>query len=103
GGGGGKKPPPKPPDDEEGDGEEGGMLRMSFLEHLEELRSRIIRMLAGLGIAFVACMWFCNDLWLFVQKPAEAALRKLGVNPPNLVAIDPMEQFNIIWIKLPIL
>src|SRR5260370_875176 len=39
GGGGGAAPPPKPPDDE-GDEEEDGMLRMSFLDHLEELRSR---------------------------------------------------------------
>src|ERR1700704_7147429 len=50
GGGGGKIPPPPPGDD--GEEEEDGMLRMSFLEHLEELRSRIIRMLAGLGVAF---------------------------------------------------
>src|SRR5438270_465208 len=102
GGGGGKTPPPKPPEDE-GDDEEGGMLRMSFLEHLEELRNRIIRMLAGLGIAFVACMWFGDKLWLFVQQPAQYALTKLGINPPKLVAIAPMDQFNIIWIKLPIL
>jgi sec-independent protein translocase protein TatC len=102
GGGGGKTPPPKPPDDG-GDEEEDGMLRMSFLEHLEELRTRIIRMLAGLGIAFVACMWFGEKLWLFVQQPAQYALTKLGINPPRLVAIAPMDQFNIIWIKLPIL
>src|SRR6516162_2098865 len=38
-------PPPPPPDDE--DKEEEGMLRMSFLEHLEELRKRILLMLAG--------------------------------------------------------
>src|SRR6266566_1250556 len=37
GGSGGSPPPPKPPDDGE-DEEEDGMLRMSFLEHLEELR-----------------------------------------------------------------
>ena len=102
GGGGGKTPPPKPPDDG-GDEEEDGMLRMSFLEHLEELRSRIIRMLMGLGIAFVGSLWFCNNLWLFVQQPAQYALTKLGINPPHLVAIAPMDQFNIIWIKLPIL
>jgi len=30
-------------------------------------------------------------------------LKHLGVNPPHLVAITPMEQFNIIWLKLPIL
>jgi len=101
-GGGGKTPPPKPPPDED-DGEEDGMLRMSFLEHLEELRARILRMLAGVGIAFLASLAFCDKLWMFVQEPAHYALKKIGVNPPNLVAIAPMDQFNIVWIKLPIL
>src|SRR5262245_45317960 len=40
-------PPPPPPaatsDGDDGDHDEEGMLRMSFLEHLEELRSRLIR------------------------------------------------------------
>jgi sec-independent protein translocase protein TatC len=101
-GGGGKKPPPPPPPDE-GDADEDGMLRMSFLEHLEELRSRILRMVAGVGIAFLASLAFCDKLWMFVQEPAHYALKKIGVNPPNLVAIAPMDQFNIVWIKLPIL
>lgn len=101
-GGGGKTPPPPPPEDPE-DAEEDGMLRMSFLEHLEELRSRILRMLAGVGIAFFASLFYCNQLWLFVQQPAEYALKKIGINPPRLVAIAPMDQFNIVWIKLPIL
>src|SRR5262249_21772239 len=94
-------PPPPPPDD--GDEEEDGMLRMSFLEHLEELRSRLIKMVAGVGIAFLASLTFGDKLWLFVQQPAEYALRRLGINPPRLVAIAPMDQFNIIWVKLPIL
>jgi Sec-independent protein secretion pathway component TatC len=46
-----------------------GMLRMSILEHLEELRSRIIRALIGFGVAYVACMLFANPLWKFVQAP----------------------------------
>src|SRR5882762_3419350 len=96
GGGGGASPPSKPPDDD-GEEEEDGMLRMSFIDHLEELRSRLIRMLMGVGVAFFTSMWFSDKLWLFVQSPAEAALRHLGVNPPKLIAIDPMEQFNIIW------
>ena len=79
------------------------MLRMSFLGHLEELRTRLIRMLMGVGVAFVASLTFSDKLWLFVQEPAHNALMKLGVKPPNLVAIDPMDQFNIIWVKLPIL
>src|SRR5690242_9287439 len=36
-------PPPPPPPAEEEDEEEEGMLRMSFMEHLEELRTRILR------------------------------------------------------------
>src|SRR5262245_23745903 len=101
-GGGGSTPPPKPPGDEE-DSEEEGMLRMSFLEHLEELRSRIIRMLMGVGIAFVGSLTFSNQLWLFVQQPAEYALRRLGYDPPQLVQLAPMDVFNIVWVKLPIL
>src|SRR5437773_631881 len=101
GGGGGAAPPPKPPDD--GEDEEDGMLRMSFLDHLEELRSRLIRMLMGVGVAFFGSMWFSGVLWDFVQKPAEVALKHLGVKPSTLIAIDPMDQFNIIWLKLPIL
>src|SRR5882672_4461185 len=90
GGGGGAAPPPKPPDDD-GEDEEDGMLRMSFLDHLEELRSRLIRMLMGVGVAFVGSMWFSNNLWLFVQKPAEVALKHLGVKQTTLVAISPMD------------
>jgi sec-independent protein translocase protein TatC len=100
-GGRGRLPPPPPPPDS-GDEEE-GMLRMSFLEHLEELRSRILRSLAGVGIAFVLSLTFCNDLWRIVSAPAVDALRTLGINPPNLVQITPMEVFNVVWVKLPIL
>src|SRR5947207_2586487 len=38
-GGGGKTPPPPPPTGGGGEDDD-GMLRMSFLEHLEELRTR---------------------------------------------------------------
>ncbi|HBY61648.1 MAG TPA: twin-arginine translocase subunit TatC [Solibacterales bacterium] len=78
------------------------MLRMSFLEHLEELRSRIIKILMGFGVAFVASLTFTAELWNAVRAPAAAALTSLGLKP-DLVAIEPMEQFNIIWLKLPIL
>jgi sec-independent protein translocase protein TatC len=87
----------------EDDGEEGdGMLRMSFLEHLEELRTRIIRALYGFGVAFLICMIFCYQLWDFVRAPAVDALTKIGVNPPNLIINEPMEGFSIIWVKVPL-
>lgn len=93
-------PPPPPPSDGDNDEEE-GMLRMSFLEHLEELRSRLIRMVMGIGVAFVLSLTFTDRLWDFVRQPAAQALKTLGYTP-NLVVITPMEAFNIIWVKLPI-
>jgi sec-independent protein translocase protein TatC len=100
--GGGRPPdPPDPPDS--GDEEEDGMLRMSFMGHLEELRSRILKMLAGIGVAFLLSLTFCQQTWDLVAMPAVDALNKLGIHPPTLKAITPMEQFNVIWVKLPIL
>src|SRR5215472_11141273 len=80
-GGSGKKPPPPPPPGGGGGGsddEEDGMLRMSFLEHLEELRTRIIRALIGVGVAFVVSLIYTDALWSFVCRPAVAALKSLG-------------------------
>jgi len=101
GGSGGSTPPP-PPSDSDGGDEEDGMLRMSFMEHLEELRSRILRALGGIGIAFIISLTFCGELWKLVQAPAEEALRSLKVDT-KLTLITPMEAFNIVWVKLPIL
>ena len=84
------------------DDEEEGMLRMSFLEHLEELRTRIIRALYGFGVAFLVCIVFCYQLWDFVRAPAVDALTKIGVNPPKLVINEPMEGFSVIWVKVPL-
>lgn len=108
GGSGGSAPPPPPSGPDDDDEEEGGMLRMSFLEHLEELRSRILRALAGVGIAFVVSLTFSDQLWRFVAAPAVDALTQLGFKgpnggPPGLTMIEPMEVFNIVWVKLPIL
>src|SRR5689334_4458554 len=91
---GSSKTPPRPPspssDSGDGDDEDEGMLRMSFMEHLEELRSRIIRALMGLGVIFVLCILFANKLWEIVSEPAIVALKNLNFNP-TLVQISPMD------------
>ncbi len=79
------------------------MLRMSFMEHLEELRTRLLRALMGVVVAFLLSITFCKYLWDVVKAPAVTALQHLGIHPPNLVAISPMDQFNIIYLKLPLL
>lgn len=106
-GGDSSTPPPPPPSGSDGgdggDDDDEGMLRMSFLEHLEELRARIIKALFGIGIAFVLSLTFTNDLWRVVAEPAVDALKSLGYPNPGLSQIKPMEVFNVVWIKLPIL
>jgi len=99
--GGGGSPPSPPSNDDEGDAEEDGMLRMSFIGHLEELRSRIFKALMGIAIVFILSLSFSGKLWDFVCRPAVAALTTLGFEP-YLVQIEPMEAFNIIWFKVPI-
>jgi sec-independent protein translocase protein TatC len=98
-GGGGNTPgPPRGPSEEDDDE---GMLRMSFLEHLEELRSRIIKIIIGVGVALIISLSFCDPLWHFVVQPAKAALIANGF-PPTLAQLTPMEAFNVIWFKLPL-
>jgi len=99
-----------PPAADHGDGDDGddggkdedGMLRMSFLEHLEELRLRLLLSLAGVGVAFVLCLLFANQLWLVISEPAVQALRRIGADP-NLAQITPMDAFTTIWVKVPML
>lgn len=101
-------PPPAPPPapagtkDPEPDDDDDGMLRMSFMEHLEELRLRLIRALAGIAVAFAVCIFFADKIWDAVRQPAANALRQLGF-PGELAQITPTEAFSIIWIKLPVL
>lgn len=79
------------------------MLRMSFMDHLEELRSRILKALGGFGVAFIATLIFAPEIWRAVAAPAKEALTHLGIKPPNLIAITPMEQFTTIYVKAPLL
>jgi len=77
------------------------LLRMSFVEHLTELRARIIRALLGLGVAFAISLTFTDWLWRVVKQPAAQALLAAGF-PPTLYVFDPMDALQIIWVKLPI-
>jgi sec-independent protein translocase protein TatC len=93
--------PPVPAEPEE-DVDEDGMLRMSFLGHLEELRTRILHALAGLVVSFALCLFFANQIWAWVTAPIITALRNIGAEP-NLVFTKPVDAFMMIWMKAPLL
>jgi sec-independent protein translocase protein TatC len=82
------------------DDEDDGMLRMSFLGHLEELRSRLIAILVGGGVAFGVSMVLALPIWQVVQRPLRLAIDQVK---GEIIAITPMEQFTIIWMWAPLL
>ncbi|MBA2733013.1 MAG: twin-arginine translocase subunit TatC [Acidobacteria bacterium] len=51
---------------------------MSFLDHLDELRSRIIRSIAFVFVIFIGC-WFVSDhIYNFLAVPVQRALNRDG-------------------------
>ncbi len=97
-------PPPPPPTTDLDEDDEDGMARMSFLEHLEELRVRIIRALIGLVVAYLTALAFAPNLFKLFVRPFEQAALPLPYDPPlTLVQLTPTEQFYLEYVKIPLL
>jgi sec-independent protein translocase protein TatC len=81
-------PAPLPPEDPD---EEYLAAQMSFLEHLDELRKRIIRSLIAVAIGIAATFAFIQPLYTFLMGPT------LQVLPPGtkLVYTEPGEAFSL--------
>jgi sec-independent protein translocase protein TatC len=43
--------------------------KMSFLDHLEELRKRLIVSFVAIGVAFIACWNFADRIYAWIQAP----------------------------------
>src|SRR5438270_10383939 len=70
------------------------MSSMSFLEHLEELRKRIIYSLLGVAVGFFACFWYADRILALMQRPIMLALERNHL-PDKLVYLNPTDTFNI--------
>jgi sec-independent protein translocase protein TatC len=79
-------PPSKPTQD--------AMPAMSFLDHLEELRRRIIYSIVAVTVGFFACWGYAERIVGWMQKPIMEALRKNGM-PQTLVYLNPTDPFNL--------
>jgi len=53
--------------------------QMSFLDHLEELRQRILRMLIAIAVGFALCWTFADQLFVFVSRPVLDAGGRLNM------------------------
>jgi len=58
---------------EKGDNDELGS-QMSFLDHLDELRKRLVNSVIIIVIAFVVCFYFSDDIFAFLEVPVRRAL-----------------------------
>src|ERR1041385_8116620 len=68
---------------------------MSLLQHLEELRKRIIYSIAAIGISFLACWYFAQDyIYPRIEKPILDVFTRYKMDP-HLVYLNPTEPFNL--------
>jgi sec-independent protein translocase protein TatC len=70
------------------------MTGMSFLEHLEELRRRIIYSFLYVVAGFCVCWWFHERIFAIMQKPIVTALANHKMDT-QLVYLNPTDPFNM--------
>ena len=70
------------------------MPAMSFLDHLEELRRRIIYSLIAAGAGFLICWGFKQRIFAIMQVPVMQALQHNG-KTQQLVFLNPTDPFNL--------
>jgi Tat protein translocase TatC len=68
-------------------------LRMSFGDHLEELRACMIRAALGVMVAAVVCFYFGNHIISVLAAPYYAAMQEHGFEP-RMVQLNPAEPFR---------
>jgi sec-independent protein translocase protein TatC len=74
------------------------MPAMSFLEHLEELRRRIIYSILAVAVGFMACWGYAERIYGLMQAPIVQVLRNNHL-PDKLVVLSPTDAFNL-YIKI---
>ena len=67
---------------------------MPLLEHLEELRKRIIFSVVGVLVGFLSCWSLAGRIFGLMQQPIIHALRHHGLGG-GLVYLNPTEPFNL--------
>src|SRR5438270_10718021 len=70
------------------------MPTMGFLDHLEELRKRIVYSIMAVGVGFGICWWKVEKIYEIMQRPIMDALRSNGLSE-KLVYLNPTEPFNL--------
>jgi len=70
------------------------MPTMGFLDHLEELRKRIVYSIIAIVVGFFACWGYAGNIYAIMQRPIMDALQRNGLSA-KLVYVNPIEPFNL--------
>ncbi|MGE3841805.1 MAG: twin-arginine translocase subunit TatC [Vicinamibacterales bacterium] len=81
---------PAPPTEDDQDLDDLGG-KMSFLEHLDELRKRLIVSVSSLLIGFVVGLVFIDRIFAFIMRPLQAVVPNGG----KLIYTEPTEAFML--------
>jgi sec-independent protein translocase protein TatC len=84
-----------------GDPEKEQMPTMGFLDHLEELRKRIVYSIIAVGVGTGLSWGYRERIYAVMQKPIMDALRNHGL-AEKLVYLNPTDPFNL-YLKIAIL
>ena len=74
-------------------------MRMSFGDHIEELRLRLIHALAGIGLCAVLTFTFGFKLISFLTQPLLQAQHALGYQPQT-IETDPTVGFTTVYVPV---
>jgi len=91
-----RQEPPAPPGDppEYDSGESPEMRKMSFLDHLEELRRRLFYSLLSVVLGFLVCWTFADQIYAGLSRPIIEILRDLKMED-QLIYTNPVDPFNL--------
>ena len=70
------------PADEDDDPSAPG-AKMSFLEHLDELRKRIVRSCLAVALGVLATFYWIQQIFDFILAPTRRALPRSPIRPPS--------------------
>ena len=78
--------------------EQGGDARMTFLEHLDELRRRLVISAAAIGVGCAIAFTFVGQIYTFIMHPLGLLLPKGS----NFIYTEPTEAF-VLYLKMSLL
>lgn len=67
--------------------------RAPLMEHLVELRARLIHSLLGIVVAFLVCFAFAKHIYNFLVWPYDYVIRKMTGQPATMIFTAPQEFF----------